>query len=60
MNVDEILNALNAETVDFLLIGGISDQDMLACQEALPPDERKQRRMEVLRAALSSRKGNPA
>jgi len=37
-----------------------SDQDMLTCQEALPPGERKQRRMEVLRAALSSRKDNPA
>jgi hypothetical protein len=30
----------------------LSDQDMLACQDALPVPERKQRRMEVLRQAL--------
>lgn len=31
---------------------GLSDQDMLACQEALPEGERKIRRMEVLREAI--------
>lgn len=37
---------------------GLSDPDMLACQEALPPHERKTRRMEVLRRAIA-RRGNP-
>ena len=31
---------------------GLNDQDMLRCQEALPPTQRKAHRMEVLRAAL--------
>jgi len=30
----------------------LSDRDMLACQEALPPSEQKTRRMEVLREAI--------
>jgi hypothetical protein len=30
----------------------LSDRDMLACQEALPPGEQKARRMEVLREAI--------
>ena len=30
----------------------LSDEDMLACQEALPPKERNLRRMEVLREAI--------
>ena len=30
----------------------LSDEDMLACQEALPPGERKLRRMDVLREAI--------
>ena len=95
MNVDEILAALNAERVDYLLIGGmnfllrhipeltfdvdiwecraralpgktatgipfrgVSDQDMLTCQEALPPSERKLRRIEVLRNAIEKAKSN--
>jgi hypothetical protein len=32
---------------------GLSDHDMLTCQEALPPGERKLRRMEVLRQAIA-------
>ncbi len=32
---------------------GLSDPDMLACQEALPLPERKTRRMEVLRRAIA-------
>ncbi len=31
---------------------GLCDEDMLACQEALPPAERNLRRMEVLREAI--------
>lgn len=31
----------------------LSDAHMLACQEALPPAERKQKRVEVLRAAIA-------
>jgi hypothetical protein len=32
------------------------DQDMLACQEALPPGEQKLRRMETLRKAIRQAK----
>ncbi|MHC1768557.1 MAG: hypothetical protein AB9869_30480 [Verrucomicrobiia bacterium] len=32
---------------------GLSDLDMLTCQEALPPAERKPRRMDVLRRAIA-------
>ena len=31
---------------------GLSDEDMLACQEALPPGQRHERRMALLRDAL--------
>jgi len=34
----------------------LADQDMLTCQEALPPSDRKLKRMEVLRAALQRAK----
>ncbi len=37
---------------------GLNDRDMLRCQEALPPDQRKPRRIELLRAVL--RRGAPA
>ena len=47
MNVDAMLRVLNEEQVDYLLIGG-----MITCQEALPPNERKTRRMEILREAI--------
>jgi hypothetical protein len=36
---------------------GLSDEDMLACQEALPESERKPSRMEHLRRAIRERKG---
>jgi hypothetical protein len=35
---------------------GLSDQDMLACQEALPVAEQKPRRIQVLREAIRKRK----
>ncbi|MBM3833649.1 MAG: hypothetical protein FJ403_10335 [Verrucomicrobia bacterium] len=35
---------------------GLSDEDMLTCQEALPAAEQKQTRMEVLRAAIAKAK----
>jgi hypothetical protein len=38
----------------------LSDEHMLACQEALPPSERKQRRMEILREAIQQKKGGPS
>jgi hypothetical protein len=41
-----------AETAAGVACPGLSDRDMLACQEALPPNERKTRRMEVLREAI--------
>ena len=31
---------------------GLSDEDMLACQEALPPGQRHERRMAILREAV--------
>jgi hypothetical protein len=36
---------------------GLSDEDMLACQQALPVKERKERRMQVLREAIQQAKG---
>jgi hypothetical protein len=36
----------------------LSDEDMLACQETLPPAERNARRMEVLRNAIQRAKVN--
>ena len=38
----------------------LSDEHMLACQEALPVAERKQKRMEVLRLAIRERKIGPS
>ena len=35
----------------------LSDEDMLACQEALPPGQRKARRVEVLQQAIRRAKG---
>ena len=35
---------------------GLSDEDMLACQEALPVEERKERRIQVLREAIRQTK----
>ena len=37
---------------------GLSDEDMLACQEALPPSEQKTRRVQVLREAIRRAKAN--
>jgi hypothetical protein len=37
---------------------GLSDEDMLACQEALPVEERKERRIQVLREAIRQTKGD--
>ncbi len=34
-----------------------ADEDMLACQEALPVEERKERRIQVLREAIRQNKG---
>ena len=49
------LSSRTATGVAFL---GLSDEDMLVSQEALPPVERKPRRIELLREAI--RKKNPA
>jgi hypothetical protein len=35
---------------------GLSDEDMLACQEALPVEERKERRIQALREAIRQTK----
>jgi hypothetical protein len=49
--------AISTRTASGVPFVGLSDEDMLACQEALPPSERKGRRMEVLREAIRRRKG---
>ena len=48
---------LLTQTAAGVFFTGLSDQDMLTCQEALPLEERKQRRMEVLRRAIEQAKG---
>jgi hypothetical protein len=42
-----------AQTANGIPFHGLCDQDMLACQEALPPGEQKVRRMETLRQAVA-------
>jgi hypothetical protein len=48
------VRAITATGIQFI---GLSDEDMLACQEALPAGERKERRIQVLRAAIEQTKG---
>lgn len=43
---------VRAQTANGIPFPALGDEDMLACQEALPPGERKARRMKVLRAAI--------
>ncbi len=53
-------SARNAEiitTESGVSFSGISDRDMLKCQEALPEKERKVDRMNILRDALHNNKG---
>lgn len=45
-------SATEARTAAEISFLSLSDTHMLACQEALPPGERKQRRMEILREAI--------
>ena len=44
--------AIRGRTASGVAFAGLSDADMLACQEALPEAQRKVRRMATLRAAL--------
>lgn len=44
--------ALASVTGTGVKYAALSDQDMLACQEALPPSQRKPQRVEILRAAI--------
>ncbi len=37
-------------------VWALSDEDMLACQTALPPEQRKQQRTEALRRAIDERR----
>jgi hypothetical protein len=46
-----------ARTASGVPFTGLSDQDMLACQEALPPAERNNHRMQVLREAIRQAEG---
>jgi hypothetical protein len=48
--------ACSTRTAAGIPFWGLSDGDMLICQEALPPGERKQRRIEVLRQAIQRKK----
>ncbi len=45
-----------AQTASGIRFDGLCDEDMLACQEALPPGQRKLRRMEILRRAMRQAK----
>jgi hypothetical protein len=49
--------AIPSRTAVGIAFRGLADEDMLACQEALPPGERKLRRMEVLREAIRKAQG---
>jgi hypothetical protein len=44
--------SLLTQTAGGVPFRALSDQDMLACQEALPPAQRKQSRIDVLREAI--------
>ena len=44
--------SVRAETAAGVACPSLCDRDMLACQEALPPNEQKSRRMDVLREAI--------
>jgi hypothetical protein len=73
MDVDHILRTFDTHGVEFLLIGGMNfllrhepvltyrglcDEDMIACQLALPVGQRRAGRIETLeRAIRSDRKG---
>ncbi len=49
--------AIPSSTAAGIAFRGLADEDMLACQEALPPGERNLRRMEVLREAIRRARG---
>ncbi len=51
------VRSLPSRTASGLPFNGLSDEDMLACQEALPPAERKIRRMQTLLQAIEQAKG---
>ena len=48
--------ALPSVTTNGVRYFALCDAHMLACQEALPPGERKQKRVEVLRAAIADKR----
>ena len=48
--------AIKCQTASGVPYLGLSDEDMLACQLALPVQERKTERIHILQAAISARK----
>ncbi len=48
---------VRSQTAAGIPFTGLSDRDMLACQEALPGGERRDRRMQVLREAIRRAEG---
>jgi hypothetical protein len=48
---------VRGQTATGIQFTGLSDEDMLACQEALPAEERKERRIQTLREAIRQAKG---
>jgi hypothetical protein len=46
------IRAIPSATASGISFAGLSDQDMLACQEALPSPQRREKRMQVLREAI--------
>jgi hypothetical protein len=49
---------VRAHTAAGIQFTGLADEDMLACQVALPAEERKEHRIQVLREAIRQAKGS--
>lgn len=50
------VRSIRSQTASGVPFTGLCDEDMLACQQALPPGERKERRIQVLREAIRQAK----
>jgi len=49
--------AYAARTATGISFAGLSDRDMLTCQESLPVEQQNSRRMKILRRAILNEKG---
>jgi hypothetical protein len=48
--------AVNSRTAAGVTFLGLADEDMLTCQLALPPGERKEKRIQILQEVLTQNK----